>query len=74
MSTGAHDETAHTRHSALAEFQRDERRPAVVLLAILLVAAAFFALGIMVGRWTATDAARERGAGIQTNATPAPTN
>jgi hypothetical protein len=40
-------------HSALAEFQRDERRPAVLLLIILLVAALFFALGIMVGRWTA---------------------
>jgi hypothetical protein len=40
-------------HSALAEFQRDERRPAVLLLTILLVAALFFALGIMVGRWTA---------------------
>jgi hypothetical protein len=39
-------------HSALAEFQRDERRPAVLLLAILIVAAIFFALGIMVGRWT----------------------
>jgi hypothetical protein len=41
------------RHSALAEFQRDERRPAVLLLTILIVAALFFALGIMVGRWTA---------------------
>jgi hypothetical protein len=41
------------RHSAFAEFQRDERRPAVLLLTILLVAALFFALGIMVGRWTA---------------------
>lgn len=40
-------------HSALAEFRRDERRPAVLLLAILVVAALFFALGIMVGRWTA---------------------
>jgi hypothetical protein len=42
-----------TRHSAFTEFQRDERRPAVLLLTILLVAALFFALGIMVGRWTA---------------------
>lgn len=42
-----------TSHSALAEFQRDERRPAVLLLTILVVAALFFALGIMVGRWTA---------------------
>lgn len=42
-----------TNHSALAEFQRDERRPAVLLLTILIIAALFFALGIMVGRWTA---------------------
>jgi hypothetical protein len=42
-----------THHSALTEFQRDERRPAVLLLTILIVAALFFALGIMVGRWTA---------------------
>ena len=41
------------RHSALTEFQRDERRPAVLLLTLLIVAAIFFALGIMVGRWTA---------------------
>lgn len=41
------------RHSALAELSRDERRPAVMLLLILLIAALFFALGIMVGRWTA---------------------
>lgn len=40
------------RHSALTEFQRDERRPAVLLLTLLIVAAIFFALGIMVGRWT----------------------
>lgn len=42
-----------TNHSAFAEFQRDERRPAVLLLTILIIAALFFALGIMVGRWTA---------------------
>ena len=42
-----------TSHSALTEFQRDERRPAVLLLTLLIVAALFFALGIMVGRWTA---------------------
>jgi hypothetical protein len=42
-----------TPHSALTEFQRDERRPAVLLLTLLIVAALFFALGIMVGRWTA---------------------
>ncbi|HEY0547696.1 MAG TPA: hypothetical protein VGC91_20105 [Pyrinomonadaceae bacterium] len=39
------------RHSAFEEFSRDERRPAVLLLAGLAIAALFFALGIMVGRW-----------------------
>jgi septal ring-binding cell division protein DamX len=41
------------RHSALREFSRDERRPAVLLLSALVIAALFFAIGIMVGRWTA---------------------
>ncbi|HEV2912350.1 MAG TPA: hypothetical protein VGX92_03440 [Pyrinomonadaceae bacterium] len=41
------------RHSAFEEFSRDERRPAVILLSALLLAAVFFAIGIMVGRWTA---------------------
>jgi SPOR domain len=41
------------RHSALAEFSRDERRPAVLLLSALVLSALFFALGLMVGRWTA---------------------
>jgi hypothetical protein len=41
------------RHSALAEFSRDERRPAVLLLSALLLSALFFGLGLMVGRWTA---------------------
>lgn len=40
------------RHSAFAEFSRDERRPAVMLLSALLLSAVFFAIGIMVGRWT----------------------
>ncbi|MBA3766128.1 MAG: SPOR domain-containing protein [Acidobacteria bacterium] len=40
------------RHSALEELARDERRPAVMLLSALLLAAVFFALGIMFGRWT----------------------
>jgi len=41
------------RHSALAEFGRDERRPAVLLLSALLIAVLFFAIGLLVGRWTA---------------------
>jgi hypothetical protein len=56
MPTDHRDEPEGVRHSAFEEFRRDERRPAVLLLAVLLVAAAFFALGIMVGRWTAADA------------------
>jgi hypothetical protein len=40
------------RHSALEEFSRDERRPAVLLMAGLLIAAVFFAIGMMVGRWS----------------------
>ena len=55
MSNEAHAGTSRARHSALEEFQRDERRPAVLLLAVLLIAAVFFALGIFVGRWTAAD-------------------
>ena len=41
------------RHSALAEFSRDERKPAVLLLSALLLSALFFGLGLLVGRWTA---------------------
>lgn len=41
------------RHSALAEFSRDERKPAVLLLSALLLSALFFGIGLMVGRWTA---------------------
>lgn len=50
--TEKHPAESEPRHSALAELSRDERRPAVMLLLILLIAALFFALGIMVGRWT----------------------
>jgi len=39
-------------HSAFEEFTRDERRPAVLLLAGLVIASIFFALGILFGRWT----------------------
>ncbi len=49
------------RHSAFQEFSRDERRPAVLMLGALVIAAIFFALGIMVGRWM-----------TQTNSRPAP--
>jgi hypothetical protein len=47
-----------SRHSALREFSRDERRPAVLLLSALVIAALFFAIGIMVGRWTAEPNAK----------------
>lgn len=47
-----------SRHSALEELARDERRPAVVLLSALLLAAIFFAFGIMVGRWTVQTGSR----------------
>lgn len=46
------DEQEKVRHSAFEEFSRDERRPAVLLLAGLIIAAIFFALGILFGRWT----------------------
>ena len=49
-----------SRHSALEELARDERRPAVVLLSALLLAAIFFALGIMVGRWTVQTGSQTR--------------
>lgn len=42
-----------SRHSAFAEFSRDERRPAVLLLSALLLAVLFFAIGLLFGRWTA---------------------
>ena len=40
-------------HSALEEFSRDERRPAVLLLSALILSALFFGIGLLVGRWTA---------------------
>ena len=52
LKNGGNEAESEPRHSALAELRRDERRPAVMLLLILLIAALFFALGIMVGRWT----------------------
>jgi cytoskeletal protein RodZ len=57
MSTDTHkyvsEAEREARHSALAEFSRDERRPAVLLLSALLIAVLFFAIGLLVGRWTA---------------------
>ena len=47
------NERGAMRHSAFEEFRRDERRPAVLLLAALVIAAAFFAFGILLGRWMA---------------------
>jgi hypothetical protein len=57
MSTGTQKYDApasdlEPRHSALEEFARDERRPAVLLLGALVIAAIFFALGIVFDRWT----------------------
>jgi hypothetical protein len=49
------ERTAEHQHSAFEEFRRDERRPAVLLLGALLIAALFFALGIMLGRWMDDD-------------------
>src|ERR671932_420023 len=45
------------RHSALEEFSRDERRPAVIMLGLLALGAVFFAIGILVGRFTIEDRA-----------------
>lgn len=58
-------------HSALDEFKRDERRPAVLLLGALIIAAIFFAIGIMVGRWH--GGAGSRPGATYNNATQPPT-
>jgi uncharacterized protein YhaN len=57
---------AEARHSALAEFGRDERRPAVLLLSGLAIAVLFFGLGMLIGRWTAVpdQSASERRAAV----------
>lgn len=57
------------RHSALAEFGRDERRPAVLLLSALLLSALFFGIGLLVGRWTATP---ESTRGVASSAATSP--
>jgi hypothetical protein len=46
-------ERNEARHSALEEFSRDERRPAVLLLSALVLSVLFFGIGLIVGRWTA---------------------
>jgi hypothetical protein len=62
------------RHSALAEFSRDERKPAVLLLGALLLSAFFFGIGLLVGRWTVGGAATPAisSGTTSTASTPAP--
>jgi hypothetical protein len=78
MATETTKHTAHTgtetRHSALEELYRDERRPAILLLGALLIAVLFFALGIMVGRWMSTDNSARPSAQPVATPQPAPTN
>ncbi len=79
MSTGTQKYEARAgdlevRHSALEEFARDERRPAVLLLAALIIAAIFFALGIIFDRWTINRTAPQntpsQSAPLKANQTP----
>jgi hypothetical protein len=62
-----------TRHSALEELYRDERRPALLLLSGLLIAVLFFALGIMVGRWMSENNGPRRSVAPAATPQPAPT-
>jgi hypothetical protein len=63
------------RHSALEEFSRDERRPAVLLLAGLAIASVFFAIGILVGRWsTGAGSMSSAPSRPAAQATPTPSN
>jgi cytoskeletal protein RodZ len=62
------------RHSAFEEFSRDERRPAVMLLSALLLSAVFFAIGIMVGRWTVEPNLQPGMASSAPLQTPTPAN
>lgn len=61
---------AEARHSALAEFSRDERRPAVLLLSGLVIAVLFFGLGMLIGRWTAVPDQSASGSSAAVPATP----
>ncbi|HMF57848.1 MAG TPA: SPOR domain-containing protein [Pyrinomonadaceae bacterium] len=56
------------KHSALEEFSRDERRPAVILLGLLALGAVFFAIGILVGRFTVEDMVSAHSPQAQTSA------
>ena len=60
-------------HSALAEFSRDERRPAVLLLSALVLSALFFGIGLMVGRWTAQPNSTSSATSSNTAASPVAT-
>jgi septal ring-binding cell division protein DamX len=77
MATETTDQSAQhgkaTRHSALEELYRDERRPALLLLTGLVIAVLFFALGIMVGRWMTRDTGGPR-RGAAPQAQPGATN
>lgn len=63
------------RHSALAEFGRDERRPAVLLLSALVIGVLFFTIGLLVGRWTAEPDSKSNaassGTATQSSTSPA---
>jgi cytoskeletal protein RodZ len=61
-------------HNALSEFGRDERRPAVLLLGALVIAAIFFAIGIMVGRLTGDNNANTSKASPALNNSPVNTS
>jgi hypothetical protein len=63
------------RHSALAEFSRDERRPAVLLLSALALSVIFFGIGLLVGRWTAMPTVTQSTSSGATSTTspPSPT-
>jgi septal ring-binding cell division protein DamX len=78
MSTDTHKYEGHeepeSRHSALEELYRDERRPALLLLTALVIAAIFFALGIMVGRWTALPTGNPQPAAPNSSSTSVTSN